>query len=249
MAEHPDLRLRMGEAALNIARTAGYRNAGTVEFLVDRDRNFYFLEMNTRLQVEHPVTELVTGLDLVQWQLRIAAGEALTVRQEDVTWTGSAVECRIYAEDPDHEFMPSPGRITRLREPAGPGVRLDSGVYEGWNVPLDYDPLLAKLAVWAPSRTAAIARMRRALLEYEIGGIRTNREWFGEIMRDEAFCAGTLSTAFLDEFFMRRGEAAPDLAAECVAALVAALHQQEKPPAPIETPSRWFAAGLDALHR
>ena len=249
MAEHPDLRLRMGEAALNIARTAGYRNAGTVEFLVDRDCKFYFLEMNTRLQVEHPVTELVTGLDLVQWQLRIAAGEALTVRQEDVTWNGSAVECRIYAEDPDHQFMPSPGRITRLREPAGPGVRLDSGVYEGWNVPLDYDPLLAKLAVWAPTRAAAVARMRRALLEYEIGGIRTNREWFGEIMLDEAFRAGTLSTAFLDEFFNRRKEAEPDLAAEGVAALVAVLNQQEKPPAPIQTPSRWRAAGLDALQR
>jgi len=249
MAEHPDLRLRMGEAALNIARTAGYRNAGTLEFLVDRDRNFYFLEMNTRLQVEHPVTELVTGSDLVQWQLRIAAGEALTVRQEDVTWTGSAVECRIYAEDPDHQFMPSPGRITRLREPAGPGVRLDSGVYEGWNVPLDYDPLLAKLAVWAPTRAAAIARMRRALLEYEIGGIRTNREWFSEIMRDEAFRAGTLSTAFLDEFFKRRKEAEPELAAEGVAALVAALTRPRSVPASDRPASRWFAAGLDALQR
>jgi acetyl-CoA carboxylase biotin carboxylase subunit len=249
MAAHPELRSRMAEAALNIARIAGYYNAGTMEFLVDRDRNFYFLEMNTRLQVEHPVTELVTGVDLVQWQLRIAAGEALTVRQEDVTWTGSAIECRIYAEDPDNQFLPSPGRITRLREPSGPGVRLDSGVYEGWNVPLDYDPLLAKLAAWAPTREAAIARLRRALMEYEIGGIRTNRAFFGEIMQDEVFHAGALSTAFLDDFFKRRPEMEPDLAAEGVAALVAALNQQKSPPPPAQPASRWLAAGLDTLHR
>jgi acetyl-CoA carboxylase biotin carboxylase subunit len=254
MAARPELRHRMGEAALKIARAAGYYNAGTMEFLVDRDRNFYFLEMNTRLQVEHPVTELVTGLDLVQWQLRIASGEKLTVRQEDVTWTGSAIECRIYAEDPENQFLPSPGRITRLREPAGPGVRLDSGVYEGWNVPLDYDPLLAKLAVWAPTREDAIARLRRALLEYEIGGIRTNRAFFAEIMRDEAFRAGSLSTAFLDEFFRRRTAIEPELAAEGVAALVAALdlkktNQSHNAAPTSRKTSAWLVAGLDSLHR
>src|SRR5205814_10269902 len=184
MREHPELRERMGEAALRIARAAGYSNAGTIEFLVDRDRNFYFLEMNTRLQVEHPVTELVTGLDLVQWQLRIASGEHLTVRQQDVTWTGSAIECRIYAEDPDHQFLPSPGQVTQLTEPSGPGVRLDSGVYKGWTVPLEYDPLLAKLAAGAPCRDAAIARLRPALPGQVIGGTRTNRAFFTAIMHE-----------------------------------------------------------------
>ena len=136
MLQHPELREAMGEAALKIARAAGYSNAGTMEFLVDRDRNFYFLEMNTRLQVEHPVTELVTGLDLVEWQLRIASGERLTLQQEDIRWSGSAIECRIYAEDPENHFLPYPGLITYLREPSGPGLRLDSGVYPGWTVPL-----------------------------------------------------------------------------------------------------------------
>ena len=223
VAKFPELRARMGEAALKIARAAEYSNAGTLEFLVDRDRNFYFLEMNTRLQVEHPVTELVTGLDLVQWQLRIAAGERLTIAQEDVGWSGCAIECRIYAEDPEKQFMPSPGRITRLEEPSGPGIRLDSGVYEGWAAPMEYDPLLAKLAVWASSREAAIARMRRALAEYKIGGIRTNRAFFSEILDDERFRAGVLSTAFLEQFFEHRKARAADPDAEAVAALVAAL--------------------------
>jgi len=254
MAEHPELRQQMGEAALRIARTAGYYNAGTLEFLVDRDRNFYFLEMNTRLQVEHPVTELVTGLDLVQWQLRIAAGERLTIRQEDVRWSGSAIECRIYAEDPEQQFMPSPGQITRLTEPSGPGVRLDSGVYQGWTVPLDYDPLLAKLAVWGPSRDAAIARLRRALLEYGIAGIRTNRAFFREITDDAQFRAGSLSTAFLDEFFARRQPptAAPE--AEAVAALAAALAtnltQQKSASAPSGArSSQWLQTGRESQLR
>jgi len=250
MSEHPHLRQRMGEAALRIARAANYYNAGTMEFLVDRDRNFYFLEMNTRLQVEHPVTELVTGLDLVQWQLRIAAGEPLTVRQEDVRWSGSAIECRIYAEDPDRQFLPSPGRITRLTEPAGPGVRLDSGVYEGWTVPLDYDPLLAKLAAWAPSRDAAIERMKRALAEYTIAGIRTNRAFFGEIMDDAEFRAGTLSTAFLDEFFVRRQATSPDLEAEAVAALATVLAQRKPDTRPPTAPtSQWLQTGRETLLR
>jgi acetyl-CoA carboxylase, biotin carboxylase subunit len=250
MAEHPELRQRMGEAALRIARTANYYNAGTLEFLVDRDRNFYFLEMNTRLQVEHPVTELVTGLDLVQWQLRIAAGEPLTMRQEDVRWSGSAIECRIYAEDPDHQFLPSPGQITRLAEPAGPGVRLDSGAYEGWTVPLDYDPLLAKLAVWAPSRDAAIGRMKCALAEYTIAGIRTNRAFFSEIMDDAEFRAGRLSTAFLDEFFAGRQAHEPALEAEAVAALAAVLTQRKPNTVPTTAPpSQWLQTGRETLLR
>src|SRR5271155_954769 len=168
MLEYPELRERMGEAALKIARAAGYYNAGTMEFLVDRDRNFYFLEMNTRLQVEHPVTELATGIDLVHWQLRIAAGEPLTIHQNAVHWMGSAIECRVYAEDPDNQFTPSPGKITYLEQPFGPGIRVDSGVYPGWTVPLEYDPLLAKVSVWAQTRELATERMRRALREFVV---------------------------------------------------------------------------------
>ena len=225
MRDHPELRERMGAAALKIARSAGYYNAGTMEFLVDGDRNFYFLEMNTRLQVEHPVRrELVTGLDLVQWQLKIAAGEKLTVQQQDVRWSGSAIECRIYAEDPENGYLPSPGKITHWTEPSGPGVRLDSGVYKGWNVPMEYDPLLAKLIAWAPSRELATARMHGALEEFVIGGIRTNREFFAGILEDQEFRAGRLSTAFLEGFFVRRRAPDVDIETEAVAALVSALH-------------------------
>ncbi len=247
---HPELRERMGAAALKVARAAGYVNAGTVEFLVDREANFYFLEMNTRLQVEHPVTELVTGLDLVQWQLRIAAGERLTIAQEDVCWRGSAIECRVYAEDPDHGFLPSPGRITRLSEPSGPGVRLDSGIYEGWNVPLEYDPLLAKLAVWAPSRRHAIRRMARALDEYVLLGVRSNLGLFREILADGAFGAGELSTAYLDRFLEERVGRGPEVEAEIAAAVALALAGRERAVAGGEAPrSRWLAEGREELLR
>ncbi len=248
MLKHPELRAQMGEAALKIARAAGYDNAGTLEFLVDRDRNFYFLEMNTRLQVEHPVTELATGIDLVDWQLRIAAGEQLTIRQQDVTWTGSAIECRVYAEDPDNNFMPSPGKITHLEQPSGPGIRLDSGVYAGWTVPLDYDPMLAKIAAWAPSREAAIRRMRRALSEYVVEGIRTNLAWFDEILADESFHAGDLSTAFLEKF-QRKPRSAPDVETEAVAALIAAMSIQKPPAVQMAPKSAWLAAGRQEMMR
>jgi acetyl-CoA carboxylase biotin carboxylase subunit len=224
MSTHPDLRNEMGEAALKIARAAGYVNAGTLEFLVDRDRNFYFLEMNTRLQVEHPVTELATGVDLVQWQLRIAAGERLTLQQEGIAWRGSAIECRVYAEDPANQFLPSPGKITFLEQPSGPGIRLDSGVYAGWNVPLEYDPMLAKVAAWAPTRELAIERMRCALGEFVVAGIRTNIAWFDEILASPDFRSGALSTAFLDRFVPATG-GLPDLETEAAAALIAALFQ------------------------
>lgn len=168
--ENPELRERIGQAALQIATAANYYNAGTLEFLADQQGNFYFLEMNTRLQVEHPVTEWVTGVDLVQWQIRIAAGERLTIRQEDVRWHGSAIECRVYAEDPENGFLPSPGTIAEYLEPSGPGVRVDGGVYPGWTVPIEYDPLLAKLSVWADTRSAAIKRMERAVAEYRVLG-------------------------------------------------------------------------------
>jgi acetyl-CoA carboxylase biotin carboxylase subunit len=248
VAAHPDMRRQMGEAAVRAAKAAGYYNAGTVEFLVDADRNFYFLEMNTRLQVEHPVTELVTGLDLVNLQIRIAAGEPLGLTQEQISWRGAAIECRVYAEDPDNNVFPSPGQITRLAEPAGPGVRLDSGVYEGFTVPMDYDPLLAKLAVWAGAREAAIARMSRALDEYHVAGIRTNLSFFRRLLQDSAFRAGRLDTGFIDAFLSRsQPPATPDAELRAVVALVAA--------APVEhalacsQTSRWRSEGREQLFR
>ncbi len=173
-------------------------NAGTVEFLVDEARKFYFLEMNTRLQVEHPVTELVTGLDLVHLQIRIAAGEKLPFAQEDVHIRGYAIECRIYAEDPDNNYFPSPGKISLLLTPDGPGVRHDSGMYEGWTVPIDYDPLLAKLIGYGSDRAQAVSRLRRALDEYLVGGIKTNISLFRRILGDQDFQAGKPDTGYLD---------------------------------------------------
>lgn len=248
MTRFPELRQKMGEAAVRVAKAAGYTNAGTVEFLVDRDGNFYFLEMNTRLQVEHPVTELVTGIDLVEWQLRIASGEKLTIAQEDVRWTGSAIECRVYAEDPEQNYMPSPGKIVHLREPAGPGIRLDSGIYEGWTVPVDYDPLLAKLCAWAGTREDAARRLDRAISEYSLTGVRTNLSLFREILADEEFRAGHLSTAFLDGFFARRKPPEPRIEEEAAAALVL-LSQQNSTPPPSATVSRWARDGREQVMR
>src|SRR6267378_708036 len=169
----PDLRKRMGDAAVRLTRAGGYVNAGTVEFLVDANLNFYFLEVNTRLQVEHPVTEQVTGLDLVKLQIAIAAGHRLPFAWESITPRGHAMEVRLYAEDPDNNFFPSPGEIISRQVPGGPGIRLDDGVYEGWTVPNDYDPLLGKLIAWGNSREETIARLRRALEEYTVTGIKT----------------------------------------------------------------------------
>src|SRR6266404_6772380 len=191
----PSLRERMGAAAIKIAKAVNYIGDGTVEFLVaDASREFYFLEMNTRLQVEHPVTELVTGIDLVREQISVAAGAPLSFRQSNVTWTGHAIECRIYAEDPENRFFPSPGKITFLRPPSGPGIRDDSGVIAGDEVSIYYDPMISKLAVWGSTRAEAIDRMRRALDEYAVGGIKTTLPFFREIVRDEEFIAGHLDT-------------------------------------------------------
>ncbi|MBL8149937.1 MAG: acetyl-CoA carboxylase biotin carboxylase subunit [Blastocatellia bacterium] len=192
-----ELRRKMGEAAVGIAKEVGYYNAGTLEFLVDKDLNFYFLEMNTRLQVEHPVTELVTGVDLVKEQIKIAAGETLKIAQEDIVLRGVAIECRVYAEDPWHNFMPSPGKITHLQVPSGPGIRDDSGIYSGFEVPIYYDPLLSKLAAWGRTREEAIARLERAISEYQVDGIRTNLEFFKIILKNEAFRRGEIDTGFL----------------------------------------------------
>jgi acetyl-CoA carboxylase biotin carboxylase subunit len=204
-----EMRRRMGETAVRVAKAAGYTNAGTVEFLVDAKKNFYFLEMNTRLQVEHPVTELVTGLDLVHLQIRVAAGEKLPFSQDEVKLRGHAIECRVYAEDPDNNFFPSPGKISRLITPSGPGIREDSGVYEGWNVPLDYDPMLSKLIAYAPTREMAVARMLRALDEYFLGGIKTNLSLFRRILRDKDFGAGRIDTGYLDRLLAQASTPAP----------------------------------------
>lgn len=249
IAAHPAMRNAMGEAAVQAARAAGYYNAGTVEFLVDEKRNFYFLEMNTRLQVEHPITELVTGLDLVHWQLRIAAGQPLTLQQSDIAWRGSAIECRIYAEDPDNQFFPSPGLIRQLSRPSGPGIRLDSGVYAGWTVPLDYDPLLAKLAVWSTDREMAIGRMMRALDEYYVAGIKTNISFFTQILNDPCFRDGQLHTGFIEEFLARRQPEQPgpdETERKTAATLVAAIHAAATRPAAAPaaaTVSNWLLEG------
>ena len=200
----PEMRRRMGEVAVRVAQSAGYTNAGTVEFLVDQQKKFYFLEMNTRLQVEHPVTELVTGLDLVHLQIRIANGEPLPFTQEDVQIRGHAIECRIYAEDPDNNYLPSPGKITLLLLPSGPGIRRDSGMYEGWTVPMDYDPLLAKLIGYGTDRDQAIGRLTRALNEYFVGGIKTNISFFRRILSNPSFRAGEFDTGFLDRLLKEK---------------------------------------------
>src|ERR1700682_1900613 len=201
------LRAALGEAAVKIARAVNYVGAGTVEFLVaDATREFYFLEMNTRLQVEHPVTELVTGFDLVREQINVADGAPLSFKQADVSWTGHAIECRVYAEDPDNNFFPSPGMITFLRAPAGPGIRDDSGVVEGDEVSIHYDPMISKLAAWGSTRAQAIDRLRGALDEYAVGGIKTTLPFFREIVRDQEFIAGRLDTGFIPRFQQRSAE-------------------------------------------
>lgn len=218
-----DMRRRMGGIAVRVAQAAGYTNAGTVEFLVDQQKNFYFLEMNTRLQVEHPVTELVTGLDLVHLQVRIAAGETLPFAQDDIQIRGHAIECRIYAEDPDNNYFPSPGKITLLLAPSGPGIRRDSGMYEGWTVPMDYDPLLAKLIGYGTDRDQAISRLTRALSEYFVGGIKTNISLFRRILRNPEFRAARLDTGFLDRMLKEKEAVRPDADEETKAEEVAVI--------------------------
>jgi len=194
----PELRTKMGDAAVKAVKASNYTNAGTVEFMIDKDRKFYFLEMNTRLQVEHPVTELITGIDIVKEQLMIASGEKLSLKQDQIKINGAAIECRISAEDPENNFVPSTGKITELIEPGGPGVRVESGVYEGFEVPIYYDPLIAKLLVWAPTRQEAITRMKRALREYRIRGIKTSIPFHLLVMDNPKFITGDYDTTFID---------------------------------------------------
>jgi acetyl-CoA carboxylase biotin carboxylase subunit len=240
------LRAEMGGAACRLLAAAGYQNAGTVEFLLDQTGRFYFLEVNTRLQVEHPITELVTGLDLVREQLRVAAGDALGYGQDDVTPRGWAIECRISAEDPAAGFIPSPGRITTWRPPAGPWVRVDAGVYEGGDVPLHYDPLMAKLIVWGGDRRAAIDRMTRALAEFSVAGVQTTIPFHRAVMRHPDFVAGRLSTAFVERAFAGgNGLTRPSRERARAAAVAVALRARERtpePPPPVSGPSRWAMA-------
>jgi acetyl-CoA carboxylase biotin carboxylase subunit len=255
----PELRKKMGDAAVRLARAGGYVNAGTVEFLVDAHLNFYFLEVNTRLQVEHPITEQVTGLDLVKLQIAIAAGHRLPFAWETITPRGHAMEVRLYAEDPDNNFFPSPGKILSQHAPSGPGIRLDEGVYEGWTVPMDYDPLLSKLIAWGNSREETIARLRRALEEYTITGIKTNAGLFRRILSEPDFLRGEIHTKWLDELLQRSTSSAAstnentnaDRAADA-ASIAAALWQakhSDKPSGPSTSdqdssqPSRWKQEG------
>jgi acetyl-CoA carboxylase biotin carboxylase subunit len=219
-----ETRARMGEVAVRAARSVGYVGAGTIEMLYDpASRGFYFLEMNTRLQVEHPVTELVTGVDLVRWQLAVAQGERLPLAQHEIPRRGAAIECRIYAEDPV-KFLPSPGTITSLRVPSGPGIRDDSGVVAGSVISVHYDPMISKLCAWADGRPAAVARMRRALGEYHVGGIRTNLPFHRQVMRHADFLAGAYDTSFIERNRQELLPAEPDDDTAALAAVAAALH-------------------------
>jgi acetyl-CoA carboxylase biotin carboxylase subunit len=247
-----DLRRRMGEAAIAIARAAGYQNAGTIEFLVDSDRNFYFLEMNTRLQVEHPVTELVTGRDLVHEQIRVASGAKLSFTQKEIEMNGAAIECRIYAEDPHNNFLPSPGRISRLEVPSGPGVRYDSGSYQGWEVPIYYDPLLAKLCVWAETRELAINRLGRVLNEFTLEGIQTTIPFFRALVTNDAFCRGEFDTGFIDRVWKNGEPGTRDVDSDTkiadIAVIASILHtkmnrERQDTTSPAQTESRWKLSG------
>jgi acetyl-CoA carboxylase biotin carboxylase subunit len=225
LAITPAIRTAMGETAVRAAKAAGYVNAGTCEFLLDADGTFYFLEMNTRLQVEHPVTELVTGIDIVHWQLRVAAGDRLPFRQQDIVPRGWAIECRITSEDPANGFLPSTGRVSYLHVPSGPGIRWDSGIEMGSVVGLFYDPMLAKLIVWDQTRDEAIARMRRALLELTVEGVETSRDFHLRVMEDAEFRAGQIDIQWLerrlDSLISVKAPAAIERNAAVIAALIA----------------------------
>ncbi|MBI3968941.1 MAG: acetyl-CoA carboxylase biotin carboxylase subunit [Chloroflexi bacterium] len=224
-AVDPELRARLGAAAVATARAAGYYSAGTVEFLLDQDRSFYFLEVNTRLQVEHPVTELVTGIDLVKEQLRVASGEPLGFTQADIHPRGWAIECRVTAEDPGNNFLPSIGKVTAAYEPSGPGVRVDSAVYEGFEVTPYYDSMVAKVIVWGETREAAIERMRRALGEYKLVGVKSTVPFHLRVMANPEFVRGNLDTGFIEREHANEEEGHGH---ERVAAVVAALLAHQK---------------------
>jgi acetyl/propionyl-CoA carboxylase alpha subunit len=248
----PEIRAAMGAAAVAAAKAVDYESAGTVEFLLDKDGSFYFLEMNTRLQVEHPVTEMVTGIDIVKQMLRIAGGRRLRLQQEDIEWNGHAIECRINAEDPFNNYMPSTGRIIAVDEPTGPGVRIDSAIFSGAEVSLYYDPMLSKLIVWGQSRPDAILRMRRALSEYRIVGVRTSIPLHQHIVNTTQFIAGNYDTSYLETSFEMVHDTEREAERERVAAIVATLlaHRSRGDVinrlAPAGGPSEWKLYGRRA---
>ncbi|MEW6079719.1 MAG: acetyl-CoA carboxylase biotin carboxylase subunit [Thermodesulfobacteriota bacterium] len=243
----PELRREMGETAVRAAAAAGYVNAGTVEFILDEDGRFYFLEANTRLQVEHPITEMITGIDIVRRQIRIAAGEKLDLKQEQVTARGHAIECRIYAEDPANDFFPSPGKILYLKEPVGPGIRNDCGIYEGYTVPVEYDPILSKLVVHAETRDDAIDRMKKALDEYVIVGIKTPNAFLYDVIDSKPFREGKTLTSFIPTYFPSWQPTLPDretAALAFVADAMAGRRTTESAAAgPAEIPLPWQTLG------
>jgi acetyl-CoA carboxylase biotin carboxylase subunit len=257
IALNDELRRRMGKIALKVVEASGYSNAGTVEFLVDREEHFYFLEVNARLQVEHPVTELVTGIDLVHQQIRIASGKELGLRQEDLEQRGHAIECRIYAEDPQNNFLPSPGKILFMQEPSGPGVRHDCGIYSGWTVPVQYDPILSKLIVWGENRDVACRRMVSALSELTILGIRTTVGFLRDIIAHPQFAAGRTYTSFIEEHMSDWTEAGKkEYVDVALAAAAISSHGQhsyvktlnvsrEQAPTPWQTVGRWEIASRE----
>lgn len=224
-----ELRQKMGEVAVKAAQAVDYINAGTIEFLVDKDKNFYFLEMNTRLQVEHPVTEMITGIDIVKEQIRIARGRPTQYKQEDIKINGAAIECRINAEDPYNNFMPSTGKITHAILPTGPGVRVDTGVYPGFEISPFYDPMISKLIVWGETRAQAILRMRRALEEYRIVGVRTNIPFHQTLMDSHRYMGGQFDTRFVeDRFSMQEDKNEADIEIAAVLATLVAHHDTQR---------------------
>ncbi len=249
-----DLRRRMGQVAVAAAQAVGYVNAGTIEFLMDKDKNFYFLEMNTRLQVEHPVTELVTGIDIVQEQLRIARGRKLRLSQDDVKVSGWAIECRINAEDPYNNYMPSTGRITTSQLPTGPGVRIDTGVFPGYEITPFYDPMISKLICYGETRAEAILRMRRALREYRVMGVKTNIPFHQHMMNSHRFMSGRFDINFVEKRFSMHDREAPHALEAAILATLAA-HEQSQQASQMVAPGerdtsnwKWYSR-WERLHR
>ena len=247
----PEVRVEMGAAAVRAAASCGYTNAGTVEFLVDSDLNYYFMEMNTRLQVEHPVTEWITGIDLVAEQIRVAEGQELGYGQDDVAMRGHAIECRVYAEDPANQFLPDPGRLVRHAAPSGFGVRVDAGVEQGGEVLIHYDPMISKLTAWGRTRDEAICRMERALGEYEVAGVTTTIPFCRFAMGHEAFRTGQFSTHFVDQHFEPKTLAPDGEDRDAIAALAATLYRATQQPdeAPSIESSTADGAGMSPWRR
>jgi len=244
-----ELRDEMGKAAVTAAKASGYVNAGTVEFLVDENGKFYFLEVNTRLQVEHPITEMVTGIDIVRKQLEIALGEELSLKQDDIVGRGHAIECRVYAEDPEQDFFPSPGRIEYLKEPTGPGIRNDCGVYSGFEVPVNYDPIISKLIVHAETRDMAVSRMIKALSEYVLLGVTTPTPFLIDVLKSQPFKEGNVFTDFIPRHFSEWKPGNHDLNAALAAFIVDEMaggrkmkvpkNVVDKIPSPFQTLGNW----------